>query len=95
MEAVAGMLLHSTALRPVRVHGMGQNFSQTTKHYIWINNRQNLHWSITSMSVLRCLWHRAQLHLERRDTLCLVCMDVPGLDVISSGIKLNISICSD
>jgi len=27
--------------------------------WIWINNRQNLHWSITSMSVHRCLWHGA------------------------------------
>ena len=34
--------------------------------WIWISNRQNLRWSITSMSVLRCLWRGAQLRLKRR-----------------------------
>ena len=44
-------------------------------HPFWIriNNRQNLRWSITSMSVLRCLWHGAQLRLKRRDSVCVHC----------------------
>jgi len=33
-------------------------------HTFWINNRQNLRWSITSMNVHRCLWHGAQLRLR-------------------------------
>ena len=41
--------------------------------WIWISNRQNLRWSITSMSVLRCLWRGAQLRLKRRDTVCVHC----------------------
>ena len=41
--------------------------------WIWINNRQNLRWSITSMSVPRCLWHGAQLRLKRRDSVCVHC----------------------
>ena len=41
--------------------------------WIWIKNRQNLHWSITSISVHRCLWHGAQLHLECRDIVCIHC----------------------
>jgi len=41
--------------------------------WIWINNWQNLRWSITSMSVLRCLWHGAQLRLKCRDSVCVHC----------------------
>jgi len=51
----------------------GAECKHLTLIWIWIHNRQNLRWSITSMSVLRCLWHGAQLRLERRDSVCVHC----------------------
>jgi len=52
------------------VHCDRYNPSSGLCHHIriWINDRQNLRWSITSMSVLRCLWHGAQLRLKCRKT---------------------------
>jgi len=71
---ITGMCLAShsrTASQNIGVQLMQQQ--RLTCIWIWINNRQNLRWSITSMSVLCCLWHGVQLCLECRDSVCVHC----------------------
>jgi len=63
--------------------------------WIWINNRQNSRWSITSVSVPRCLWHEVQLRLERWGTFCVHCRlghHIPLWDGSYKGVLVLLSI---
>jgi len=66
-------LLTTVAARQAHARCRLSSTGATPWIWIWINNRQNLRWSITSMSVHRCLWHGAQLRLECRYTVCIHC----------------------